>query len=184
VQVKRSQDDLDDGGGEEEDNDLEDGVYDSNGFVSGDTSGVTTRASTPRGHHGPGQPHAHSHSSSDNLPSVAEKGGAEDSTQEDADQDEHHQNGRHSHDLIINSVAAASLTPMTPREAEARIKRTAAAAVATNHAAAPPGTTTRTATREAVHTATTTTHAAPTSQQSTSFPAPASSGESGKRVVG
>jgi hypothetical protein len=175
VQVKRSQDDLDDGG-EEEVNDLDDGVYDSNGFVSGDTSGVTTRASTPRGHHAPGQVHAHSHSSSDNLPSVMEKGGAEDSAQEDADQDEHHYNGRHSHDLIVNSVAAASLTPVTPREAEARIKRTAAAAVATDHAAASTGTTTRTATRDAVRTATTATHAALTSQQSIT--------ESGKRVVG
>jgi hypothetical protein len=135
VQVKRSQDDLMEGAEgfdeQEEEEELEDHLYEGQGFTSGENSAVTTRASTPHATQPkptplPAMGSNSSHCSSDSL-----------------DEQEHeHTKGHHpqAHSQqsqqraqedsaalreSTHALGALSMTPVTPKQAEAMHKREA-----------------------------------------------------------
>ncbi len=150
VQVKRSQDDLMEGAEgfdeQDEEEELEDHLYEGQGFTSGENSAVTTRASTPHAAQPkpaplPATGSNSSHCSSDSL----------NEHEQENEQEREHTKGHHtqaqqapphlsqqSHQAqqrgqedatalreSTQALGALSMTPVTPKQAEAMHKREA-----------------------------------------------------------
>lgn len=149
--MKRSQDDLLDGDGEDGELDQE-AMYEAGAFESGETSGVTTRASTPHGgsaqhlQHAAANPRSGSHSHSSSSESLHSQHSpvpqAEDSKGEEGAAAAGAAVDSAGVGKIASSVANLSLAPITPLEAEALVRREALL----------PGNTTRTPTTSTLST--------------------------------